>query len=130
MSARTISLTLYGSIVSGLTFSVGESVLFDVLLQDPLTRLPVDVTSATARLSLSVIDIQNNPIAPPISTKTAMVIAPAVNGHVQVSFIQGDTSALLPGGYMIDFWVTDGSGNRQAFMPLSRLVLTGAATTA
>lgn len=129
MSARTIVLTLYGSPTSGLALTVGESVAIDVSLQDPSTRLAVDLTGCTCRLSIAAVDIANNPITPALVAKTGTITAPATNGAVVFSLASGDTSALAPGGYMIDLWVTDASANRTAFMPLSRVTVTGAATT-
>lgn len=124
---RTIALTLYGSPISGLAISAGESVRFDVSIQDLDTRAAVDLTAASAVLSICSIDIQGNPTEPPEATIAGVVQAPAINGLVRFTLTPVSTTGLA-GVLYFDCWITDSTGARTAYLPLSLLRILPAVT--
>jgi hypothetical protein len=122
-----IGLTLYGQRVQNISIPIGSDVLWTLNLEDPITRLPIDLTGATnVTMSLNALDLRNRPLQPPLIARQAIPQLPLTNGVCTVQWVDGDT--LLPkpfsqGLYGLDVWFTDTASNRLAMMPHSTIEL-------
>jgi hypothetical protein len=130
---RQISLTLYGNSVEGLSFTVGETVQWNLTLQDPGTRAPLDLTNANVILSLCDLDVSQLPIQPPLISRQADIVGAPTTGIAQAVFASGDTvptpaTALAPKLYGLDVYVTDVDGNRLQTMLFAFVALSPAAS--
>ena len=111
------SFTLYGQPVQGIVVPIGSSVLFTLLLEDPVTRNPIDLTvSGTGVVSsLAALNIQGQPIQPPTIARQATITGSPVN-QCTVAWAPSDTVPsgvpVTPGAYAFDVWTTDPDGNR------------------
>lgn len=111
-----IPLTLYGQRETGVVVPIGSTVLWTLSLEDPFTRLPIDLTGSNVIMSVSSLDVRNQPTQPPLISRQATILSPATAGRCTVPWATGDTVInnvpVAPGQYAIDVWLTDGSGNR------------------
>jgi len=124
---KTIPLTLYGNSVEGLAFTVGETVLWRLLLQDFDTRLPLDLTGANVVLAFCALSF-GLPTQPPLISRQATISNTPTNGTATATFAAGDTAptpatALVPGSYGLDIFLTDASGDRLQTMTFSIVTL-------
>lgn len=130
MPARTISLTLYGQAVTGLGFSTGEDVLFDVYCQDPLTRLPLPLAGTTLSLTLWLLDINGNPQTALTVVPGSVALPPGTDGHAQLQLAATQSAGLPVGRLGLTFNCTDTNGKSLLLCPLVPVVTTaGVATT-
>jgi hypothetical protein len=134
MSAiKQIALTLYGQPVQGISIPIGSTVLWTLNLEDPVTRLPVDLTAVgtAVQMSFCSLDVSGNPVIPALFSHEATIPGSPTN-ECTITWTSGDTVPsgipITPTNYGIDVWLIDGSGNRLQELGTATVSMTAVAT--
>jgi hypothetical protein len=92
---KTITLTLSGQPITGISVPIGSSVLWDLFILDPFTLSAYNLSGTTVVLAMSqLLPSGQIPVSPPILARQATIIsAPA--GHAQVSWVPADTAPIF-----------------------------------
>jgi hypothetical protein len=106
----------------------GESVAQLMQVYDE-NRDPANLSGATITATV-VRHLGGEPIIQKSSTVPAeiLILAPANEGRAKIFFVPADTSALAPGDYIYDVWVTLVGGEEINVVPPSLFTVRQAAT--
>lgn len=124
MSAtKNIALTVFGQFITGVSFAVGESVVFTFTCEDPSARTALDLTGWTLKASLCAPDLRGDPKLPAVIEKSC-TITNAVAGLATWALAPADTqpnsAPLTPGYYFVGLSAFDGAGGA---MQLANIVV-------
>lgn len=129
-TARQIDVTLYGQSVSGISVTVGTTVEWNLELQDPDTRVALNLTGCNVVMALNQIDIKGSPVLPAIIARQADIDSPASLGTCVVTWADGDLipddEPVTPGTYSVEAWVEDSDGNRSLTLTRSLIEIQAA----
>lgn len=128
MGRKQIDIVTFGQKVTGISFSIGESVDFNFTCENPENRAEMlDLTSTNLTAGLCKLDPRGNPILPPVVPRQADILDPGTDGKCRVQINPSDTVPggvpILPGKYGFGLWFTDEDGNRTAMLSFCEVEL-------